>query len=223
MLPVITTWPGLGRALHTRCDVGGLADDVGGQPGRAGTHLADDDEPGVHTDPCGEIVDPKLGGQSRHLADDAQPGAHRLDGVLFMGHRKAEVGEDPVALVVGDEAVVGGDRGDAARLVAEHHLAQVFGVEATGEGRRPDEVDEHHREVASLALAASTVAVGQGERVAERRTAAVAESVVRSVLFGTGGAGPNPRRTTPPAEPGGSVDCPTARCTGRRVSQVPAT
>ena len=45
-------------------------------------------------------------------------------------------------------------RRDAA-VVGADHLAQVLGVETRGEGRRADEVDEHHRQLAPLGLAGS--------------------------------------------------------------------
>ena len=41
----------------------GLADDVGRHTGRPGTHLADDDEPGVDADTDGEVIDVQGGGQ----------------------------------------------------------------------------------------------------------------------------------------------------------------
>ena len=111
-----------------------------------------------------------------------------------MGDGEPEVGEDSVPLVVGDEAVVRFDRGDTQRVVAVHHLAQVLGIEATRQRRRADEVDEHHREMASFAVDPSGAPIRRGVGIDERRAALVTEAVIRSIALSTGGARPDARR-----------------------------
>ena len=136
-----------------------------------------------------------------------------------MGDGEPEVGEDSVPLVVGHEAVVRFDRGDTQRVVAVHHLAQVLGIEATRQRRRADEVDEHHREMASFAVDASGAPIRRGVGIDERRAALVTEAVIRSIALSTGGARPDARHSAPPAVCGGAVDGLTTCRAKRPVSR----
>ena len=141
----------LGQPLQPRGQVRGLADDRLLLRGAAAEQVADHDQPGRDADP-----DPERGAGRRleiaHRRHELEPGADRPLGIVLLRPRVAEVGQDPVAHVLGDEAAEAFDpRGDAA-VVGADQLAQVLGVEAGGERGRADQVDEHHRELAALGL-----------------------------------------------------------------------
>ena len=49
-----------------------------------------------------------------------------------------------------DEAAVAGDDVIDAALKDIYRLEQVLGIQAGGEGRRSDEIEEHHRQLSPL-------------------------------------------------------------------------
>ena len=67
-----------------------------------------------------------------------------------MGDGIAEIGQDTVAQVFGQEPVEPRDHiGDAA-VIDSDYLPQLFGIEALGQHRRVDEVGEHHCQLSTL-------------------------------------------------------------------------
>ena len=53
------------------------------------------------------------------------------------------------------------DDGGSGLLVCLYHLPQIFRIELAGEGRRIDEVTEHHRELAPFGIWDATFNVGK--------------------------------------------------------------
>ncbi|MCZ6508704.1 MAG: hypothetical protein O7A04_11750, partial [Acidobacteria bacterium] len=84
--------------------------------------------------------------------DQVQAGTYRPLGVVLMGPGIAKISERAIAHKLGDVALEAADGVGAGFLVGADHLAQVFGVEPLGERRRAHQIDEHHRELASLSL-----------------------------------------------------------------------
>jgi hypothetical protein len=144
--------------LRRRLDAGG---EVGGVADRqrltaiAAGERADDDRSGVDAHPCFQphlaAFDLPASGEGER-ALDLQAGAHGALGVVLVGAGKAEVGDDAVALVLGDVAVVAGDLLAADPLVGGEEVGEILGVELLAQLGRADHVAEHHRQLAPLAV-----------------------------------------------------------------------
>jgi len=85
--------------------------------------------------------------QRAHTVDRGEARAQRPLGVVVVRLRVAEVGEDAVAQVLRDVALVAADRLAASVVVAAHHLAELLDVDLLGQRRRRDEVAEHDRQL----------------------------------------------------------------------------
>ena len=82
--------------------------------------------------------------------DDGEAGAHRPFGGVFVGLRIAEVGEHPIAQILGDVAAQADDLRRAALLVGADDLAKILRVEPLGECGRADQVAEQHGQLPAL-------------------------------------------------------------------------
>ncbi len=87
--------------------------------------------------------------ESRH---DAERGANRSFGVVLVRVRVAEIDQQAVSHVARDVAVERLDRRAAGPLEGADHLAQVFGVHAPRERRRPHEITEHDSQLPAFGL-----------------------------------------------------------------------
>ena len=136
---------GLGRALHTRSDVGRLAEDLAA----IGNHH----RPGVDANPYLQTR-PIIGGEFcvewHHRVDDCKPGANRALGVVLARGGPAEVDEQPIAKILGDVATEARDGAGGSLLVLRDDLAPLLGVELLREWRRANEVAEENRQMAPL-------------------------------------------------------------------------
>ena len=94
----------------------------------------------------------QVGIQPLHGVQDAQARAHGPLGVVFVGLGVAKVHQQPIAQILGDSPVKALEHLDASGLIGEHHLAEVFRVELTGEADRVHEVAEQHRELAPFGV-----------------------------------------------------------------------
>jgi hypothetical protein len=109
--------------------------------------VPDHDEPGGDPDPRlqrqpGRRVEPG------YRLNERQPGPHRALGVVLVGPRISEIGEHAVAHVFGDKpAGTLDDRGSAA-VAGTDHRPQILEVEPRRQGRRADQIAEHHRQLA---------------------------------------------------------------------------
>jgi hypothetical protein len=114
--------------------------------------IADHHEPGGDPDPHLQWGFSR-GLEPRHRLDQRQPGPHRPLGVVLVGPRITEIGEHPVAHVLGDKpADALDDRGNAA-VVGVDHRTQILRVEPGRQRRRADEIAEHDRQLPPLGLA----------------------------------------------------------------------
>jgi hypothetical protein len=143
--------PGLRQNLQARGEVGGLADHRLLLRRALADQIADDDKSGGDADADGERL-PPTGLQARHRRCYFQPGPHRALGVVLMRPGIAEIGQHPVTHVLGDKAVIARDDGGNRVLVGSDLVAQFLGVEPHRQGRRADEIAEHHRQLPPLRL-----------------------------------------------------------------------
>ena len=88
--------------------------------------------------------------QLLHRLQDAEAGADRALGIVFVRPGIAEVHEQSVAEILGDETVETVDHRRGFLLIPAQNIVQVFGVELRGKLGRADEIAEHHRELAAL-------------------------------------------------------------------------
>ena len=141
----------LGQRLQARRQVRRLADDRLLLGGARADEVADHDEPSGDAD---AHLQGNAGGglELRHRLDQRKPGLHGAFGVMLVGLGIAEIGQHPVAHVLGDETAGLGDEIGAATVIRTDDLAHVLGVEASRERGRADEVAEHDRELAALGV-----------------------------------------------------------------------
>ena len=111
--------------------------------------IADHDKPGGDADAHLQRRAGR-GCELRHRLDQRQPGAHGALGVMLVGLGIAEIGQHPVAHVLGDEPAGLGDLLGAAAVIGADDLAHVLGIEPSRQRGRADEVAEHDRELAAL-------------------------------------------------------------------------
>src|SRR5262245_1228642 len=69
-----------------------------------------------------------------------------------MRGRIAEVRQHAVAQILRNMSVVAGDDLPTGGLIGHHPTVIVLGVELLGKGDRPDQVNEHHRQLPTLAV-----------------------------------------------------------------------
>ena len=132
----------LGQGLQTRRQIGCVADHGLFLRRSRSDEIADDDDAGRYADADLQ----RLTGGSFELPDDRRDFQPRPDGpfgVLFMGARKAEIGENAVAHEFRDEPVVARHRARTGVLVAADDFAHVLGIEPRRKGGRADEIAEH--------------------------------------------------------------------------------
>ncbi len=141
--------PGFRQSLQARREVGGLADHRLLLRRALADQIADDDKPGGDADADGEPLR-STGLQARHRRCYFQPRPHRPLGVVLMRPRIAEIGQHPVAHEFGDKAVIARDDAGNGVLIGADLLAQFLGVEPRRQGRRADEIAEHHRQLPPL-------------------------------------------------------------------------
>jgi hypothetical protein len=116
----------------------------------AGKQVADDDPAGCQSNPHLQFAGLRCA-KGADAADDVERGAHGAFGIVLVGDRVAEIGQDAVAQEAGDVAAVARDRLAAELAIDAHQLEQVFRVEPLTEARRADEVHEHDCQWAMLA------------------------------------------------------------------------
>jgi len=145
---------GFGESLQARREIGGLARD-GPLPRRALTEqVADDDKPGGNADADGEPLR-STGLQARHRRFYFEPRPHRPLGIVLMGPRIAEIDQHPVAHEFSDKAVIARDDAGNGVLIGADLFTQFLGVEPHRQGRRTDEITEHHRQLPPLGSSAN--------------------------------------------------------------------
>ena len=149
-----------------------------------------------NADSHGELDLPAERHEPLDRVDDTQTGPHGTLGVVLMRDGKAEVGQYPVAEVLGNVPVETLYHTGADPSVREDQIVKFFGVELAGDAERPDEIGEQDRNVPALAPPGrprpGRVVIG-----------------IRIPPAGTAGklSGLGQRRTTLPAESeGGRVD-----------------
>ena len=132
------------EALQARCEIRCFAD---GDRQPVITTLADDNQPSRNSD---TQFDRRRAIDLAGFVDQFQPGAQRALGIVFVRRRPAEIHQDAVAEVLRDETVVTLDHFTGDRLVITDQGAKVFRVQRFRHCRGPDQVAEHHGEVAAL-------------------------------------------------------------------------
>ncbi len=140
---------GIGHRLQSCRQVQGFADGMTlahlgeGEQVAHDHETAGDADAGLHRHACVHL-------DAAHGADELEARADRLLGGILARFRVAEVDERAVAHVAGHEATERLHRlGDAA-VIGRHDLAHVLGIEARGQGGRPDQVAEQRGELAAF-------------------------------------------------------------------------
>ena len=127
------------RLFHARRQIDGVAHGrVFARLGGRGPNLADDCRAGVDPDPYGEresVVFLKLPGKAPDSGDDTQPGQNGTLGIVFMGQRCAEEGQNGVAHQAGHHAAIAFYRPDHVPEGFVHHLGPFLGIELGSQGR----------------------------------------------------------------------------------------
>src|SRR5262245_22561696 len=161
--------------------------------------------------------------QPPHGFHHPQGGAHRALAVVFMRLGVAKIYEQTIAQILGDVPFKALDHLGAHALIRSHHFAQLFGVQAGGEGGRIDEVTKQHRELAAFRLGSRAFGwwrdhlrslgfrcasllihrsgLGGAWRAARRRATSPAELEVWRILRPTLWAAMREGRATSPAKP----------------------
>ncbi len=85
------------------------------------------------------------------MADDLEPGADRAFGVVLVCLRIAEIGENPVAEMLRDRAVVLRNRLGDMRTIDLQDFAQLLRVEDDRNLGRAEQIAEHHCKLSTLA------------------------------------------------------------------------
>ena len=140
----------LGQGLQPGGEVRRLADDRLLLRRTLADQIADDHQPGGDADPRFECGGFDI--EASDSVDDVQPRPDRPLGIVLMRARVAEIDENAVAHVLGDEAIEhGDDLGDRAVISADQ-LAQILRVMTGRERRRPDKITEHHRQLSAFGV-----------------------------------------------------------------------
>ena len=111
--------------------------------------IADHDEAGGDADAHLQLV-PGARLQRPDDAGDFQSRPDRPLGIVLVGVRKAEIGENAVAHEFGDETVIARDHARAGVLIGADHLPHILGIEPRRQRGRAREVAEHDRQLAAL-------------------------------------------------------------------------
>jgi hypothetical protein len=90
--------------------------------------------------------------RGRHGVDDPQTGVHGARRIVLVGHRPAEVDQQPVTQILGDGAIKLVDGCGRGALVGTHDLTLVFGIELLSEGGRVGDIAKHHGELPPFGL-----------------------------------------------------------------------
>ncbi len=86
----------------------------------------------------------------RNGGNNIESRAYGSLGIVLMGTRVAEIGQDPVATEFGKEAVRGQRNTGASRLKGVDDRTHVFRIEARRQSSRVHEIADHHRQVTPL-------------------------------------------------------------------------
>jgi hypothetical protein len=84
--------------------------------------------------------------------DDAQTYAHSALRIVFVRPRIPKIDQQPIAQILGDVPIKALNDLRTDRMIGPYHLAQLFGVQMCGEGRRIDEVAKQQRQMTALGL-----------------------------------------------------------------------
>ena len=136
---------GLGQRLHPRSDISHVAINLASRIEHRRT--------GFETNAGGQLRSAAAGVLAVEFgkrALDRQRRPCRTLCVVLMGQRIAEQREDAVAELFCDMATHLCDRGTSDIEIGADEVAPLLGIELRGNASRPDQVAEHHRQIAAL-------------------------------------------------------------------------
>ncbi len=136
--------------LQPRGEIGRLTDDRLLLRGALADQIADDHQPGGDSDPRLEIGG--LNNEATHSVDRAQCGPDRSFSVVLMGAWIAEIDENTIAHILGDETIEPGNDFSDRAVIGADDLTQILGVKKGRERRRAHQIAEHHRELPALGI-----------------------------------------------------------------------
>ena len=142
---------GLGQRLQPRRKVRRLADHRLFLRRAPADQIPDDHQAGG--DPNPHLQWRRRDGVERgHLLDQLQRRTHPALGIMLVGPRIAEIGQHPVAHVLGDKPAAALDDRGAAAVIGADDRAQVFRIEPRRQRGRADEIAKHHRQLPAFRL-----------------------------------------------------------------------
>jgi hypothetical protein len=141
----------LSHSLHSCSEVRRFADHVVLLRGTLADPVTDHDLPCRHAD-TGRETGASAGIETAYGSNELESRAYGALGIVFVSPRPAEIGEDPVAHVLGDIAVPSADRLRAATPVGSQERAQIFRIELCGQSRRAHEIAEQDCDLSALGL-----------------------------------------------------------------------
>ncbi len=94
----------------------------------------------------------EIGPQISYSLDQREPGAHGLLGVILVRLGIAEIEENAITHVAGDDALIAADDLRDASVISPDHSAKILRVEAGRKRRRSHQVAKHHRQLSPLGL-----------------------------------------------------------------------
>jgi hypothetical protein len=89
----------------------------------------------------------KMGIEVSHGIENTQTRSYSSVRIIFVCHWIAEIDEKTIPEESGDMPIVALDNFGTHPLICTHNVTPLFRVELRGQGRRFDDVDEHHREL----------------------------------------------------------------------------
>ena len=134
---------GFGQRLHPRRQIRCIADHRLLLRRPFSDQIADHHEAGGNPDARLQLV----AGMGLRRADhrrDFQSRPHRPPGIVLMGAREAEIGQNAVAHEAGNEAIMVRDEVRAGVLIGAQDPPHILGIEPRRQRRRSREVAQHH-------------------------------------------------------------------------------
>src|SRR5262245_16026888 len=117
--------------------------------------LPHDREPGMDAQTHRQLYSALLLQARIELADGLhhpQSGPHGPLGILFVGERVAQIGQQATTEILRDMPLEAGDHLGAGVLIGPHYGAEVFRIELAGEGSRVYQITEQHSELAAFSV-----------------------------------------------------------------------
>jgi hypothetical protein len=163
--------------------------------GSEADQIAHDHDPAV--DPDADVERARRPGRRVEARDGVDDGQRRPDrplGIRLVRLRVAEIDQDAVAGMTGDESVEAGHQAGDMRMEGGDDLPQVLGVQPLADRGRADEVHHHHAQKPPVGQGCRLLGASRRRHRAARGAAFTTIALVGCVLGPARTAGPGQRR-----------------------------